>query len=99
MKAYLQLQQLFCSRENQLASRFNQLNEKSTLKKIEVDVLLLCETFLHTEALMLVQIPILSMYYIDRGNTTSGEIAMYVNDKFHHKDWLDLDVFEEGFLN
>ena len=30
MKACLQLQQLFCSRENQLASRFNQQNEKST---------------------------------------------------------------------
>ena len=30
MKACLQLQQLFCSREYQLASRFNQQNEKST---------------------------------------------------------------------
>ena len=30
MKACQQLQQLFCSRENQLTSRFNQQNEKST---------------------------------------------------------------------
>ena len=30
MKTCLQLQQLFCSRENQLASRFIQQNEKST---------------------------------------------------------------------
>ena len=28
--AILQLQQLFCSRENQLTARFNQRNEKST---------------------------------------------------------------------
>ena len=30
MKACQQLQQLFCSRENQLTSRLNQQNEKST---------------------------------------------------------------------
>ena len=30
MKASLQLQQMFCSRESQLASRFNQQNEKYT---------------------------------------------------------------------
>ena len=23
---------------------------------------------------------------------------MYVNDKFYHKEWLDLYVFEEGFF-
>ena len=23
---------------------------------------------------------------------------MYVNDKFQHKEWLDLDLFEEGFF-
>ena len=33
MKACLQLQQLFCSRENQLASGFIQQNEKSTSNK------------------------------------------------------------------
>ena len=33
MKACQQLQQLFCSRENQFTSRFNQQNEKSTSKQ------------------------------------------------------------------
>ena len=23
---------------------------------------------------------------------------MYINDKFHHKEWLDIDVFEEVFF-
>ena len=28
-------------------------------------------------------------------NTTGGGIVLYVNYKFHRKEWLDLDVFEE----
>ena len=60
-------------------------------KKIEVDAILLCETFLHTEALKSVQIPNFSLYYNNRENAPDRMIAMYVINKFHHKEWLDLD--------
>ena len=68
-------------------------------KKIEVDVILLCETFFHTEALKLVQIPNFSSYYNNGEHTTDRRIAIYVNDKFHHKAQLDIDVFEESYYS
>ena len=60
--------------------------------------MLLCKTFLHTEVLMLVQIPNFSLYYNNGENTTGGGIAMYINNTFNHKGWLDLDEFEKWFF-
>ena len=50
--------------------KFKELVQSLQQKKIEVDALLLCETFLHTVALKLVQIPNFSLYYNNRENTT-----------------------------
>ena len=41
-------------------------------KKIEVDAILLCKTFLHSEAWKSVQIPNFSLSYNKRENTTDG---------------------------
>ena len=54
--------------------------------------------FLNDKELKLVQILNFSLYYNNGENTTCGGIAMYINDKFLHKEWLDLDAFEEEFL-
>ena len=54
--------------------------------KIEVDAILLCEMFLHTEAFKQVQIPNFIVYYNNGENTTGGGFSMHVNDKFHHKE-------------
>ena len=74
-------------------NKLKELGQSLHQKKIEVDAILLCETFLHTEALKLVQIQTLVLYYNNTENTTGRGIAMYVNDKFHHKEQLILDVF------
>ena len=80
---------------SQISTSHNQfLHQK---KIMEVDAILLCETFLHTEALKLVLISNFSLYCSNRENTTGWGIAKYVNDKFHHREQLDPDVFEEGF--
>ena len=42
-------------------------------KKIEVDAILLCETLLHTEALKLVQISNISLYFKNREIITGRE--------------------------
>ena len=67
-------------------------------KKIEVDAKLFCETFLLGDAVKLVQIPNFSLYCNIRENTTGWGIAMYVNDKPYQKQWLGLDVIEEGYF-
>ena len=41
-------------------------------KEIEVDAIQLYETFLHTEALKLVQVPNFSLYYNNSGKYCSG---------------------------
>ena len=46
-----------------MIDKLKELIQSLHQKKIEVDAILLCETFLHTEALMLVQISNLSLYY------------------------------------
>ena len=83
---------------NKKIDKLKELIQSLYQKKIEVDVILLCETFLHTEALKLVQIQNFSPYYNNRENTTGEGIAMYLNDKFLHKEQLDLDLFEKGFF-
>ncbi len=62
----------------------------------EIDVILLCETFLTGETKNSVEIKGYTLQEDHRKNMTRGGVAIYINDKLNFKERPDLSIFDEG---
>ena len=84
-----------------LPSKLCQLkNLLSDLKSssIEIDLVMLCETFINDNNADLCAIPGYTFLESHRQNKSRGGVAIYVNNKFTFKLRKDLDIFDECFF-
>ena len=65
-------------------------------KNSQIDIFLLCETFLSKQTLSMVKIPGYTHVGNYRKNKKGGGVSILIRDGISHKRRLDLDVFEEG---
>ena len=112
MKACLQLQQLFCSRENQLPSRFIQQNEKSTSYLQIFSGYILCHMNMSREICSLtVLVPIIQkctlacMKWIRAQNRDfqlcdlcMSLVLVYTSDEYMYWDWSPADRHHPTYL-
>ena len=69
-----------------------QLNEQN----IQLDIIMLCETFLNDNNADLYHIPGYHFVYHNRKNMIKGGVAMYIRDTLNYKLRNDISIFIEG---
>lgn len=82
-----------CKNFEELIELITQLHHAS----VEIDVILLCETWLHDDNSMLVKIPGYSLFNQNR-TTRGGGLAIYVRDSLVTEEVLDLSTIIDGVL-
>jgi len=72
----------------------------STLKdkNYEIDIIMLCETFINSNNLNACQLENYKLIEIHRETITRGGVGIFVNKKLHFKIRPDLHIFDEGFF-
>ena len=66
------------------------------MQNFKVDVLLVCETFLHENNTNLCHVNGYSFYYKNRVSGKGGGVAIYINDRIQSEEIeLDLDINKE----
>ena len=82
-----------------LSAKFDELKlllAKLAGKGIDLDVIMLCETFLHSGNENLFNIPLYKLVSRNRSNTSRGGVCIYVKDTIQFKERNDLTIFDEG---
>ena len=84
-----------------LLSKLNDLKSLLTVlsnSNCEVDIILLCETFLTDNTVAACKIPHYTLIESHRTNLTRGGVGIYINNKIRYKERLDLSIFKEGYF-
>ena len=84
--------QSLSAKHEALKELLNTLNNNN----INVDLVLLCETFLHEGNSNLFQIPGYNFVFRNRVNMKRGGVAIYIKDTLQYKPRPDLEIFLEG---
>ena len=82
-----------------LSAKFDELKlllAKLAGKGIDLDVIMFCETFLHSGNENLFNIPLYKLVSRNRSNTSRGGVCIYVKDTIQFEERNDLTIFDEG---
>ena len=82
-----------------LPSKFDQLQnmlDRLTEQKLEVDFILLCETFLTDTNINLYSLPGYNFFSQNRKHKSKGGVAVYTSTKFGARERPDLCINDEG---
>ena len=84
-----------------LLSKLNELKSLLTIlsnSNCEIDIILLCETFLNDNTVAACNIPHYTLIESHRTNLSRGGVGIYVNNKIRYKERYDLSIFKEGYF-
>ena len=73
-----------------------QLLRTTERKNSQIDIILLCETFLSKQTVSMVRIPRYTHVSNYRKNKKGGGVSILIKDGISYERHQDLDVFEEG---
>ena len=82
-----------------LSAKFDELKllfAKLAAKGIDLDFIMICETFLHSRNENLLNIPLYKLVSRNRSNTSRGGVCIYVKDTIQFEERNDFTIFDEG---
>ena len=82
-----------------LSSKFDQLQtllSELSDAHVEIDYILLCETFVNDDNANLFQLPNYNFIYKNRKIKAKGGVAIYIRDNIQYNLREDLSIFIEG---
>lgn len=81
-----------------LADKFDRLKILLTKIKSQIDIILLCETFLNENNSENYNLKGYNFIYKNRSNRTKGGVGMYIKNYINYKLRDDISIFEEGIF-